>query len=299
MKRHTTRHVRSLMIDARKEVNSLLKALRIDSLPTPLATIAATRNIRQVSFRPLLVLGCLEVKGNDFCVNVFCTPSEASRYALSWTHEEGQASLPGRVRFTIAHEIAHTFFFDNTTTPPTDLLASDDAKGLDEIEYCCEEIAAEVLLPTAVLHRKATEKDCNLMDPNSVRRLVRAAGVSARALVIQCQQNTDWFHDDGGICCVENIADGFRISAIALSPALHGPQGIFAGIRRGVPLRALIRNPHFVLNGGTESKVTSFVNYSTHRSTGFRRFEFTCEETLRPRREYLVTLRATAAPFVV
>ena len=142
-------------------------------MPTPLGRIAKTRKVSSVVFRPLLVLGCLETVDYGFKISVNCEVARESDYQAWFTNASTEHRLPGRVRFTIAHEIAHTFLFDPSTTPPTDLTDTEDPGELDEIERICDQIAAELLLPKAIIRRIATEQSCDFMDPDSLRKLAR------------------------------------------------------------------------------------------------------------------------------
>ena len=87
-----------------------------------------------------------------------------------------------RTRFTLAHEIAHTVFYDLESSPPKRLLHGARAK---EEEHFCNMLAAEVLMPSWMI-----EDECNkFMVGNEYtspitlfRQLARTFRVSLEAL---------------------------------------------------------------------------------------------------------------------
>jgi hypothetical protein len=88
--------------------------------PTALGAMAREQRIKRVEFRPLLVEGGLIVESDGFIMMVRCDRDESDAFARSFSGDETGAFLPPRQRFTIAHEIAHTFFL----IPPVRRLAA-------------------------------------------------------------------------------------------------------------------------------------------------------------------------------
>ncbi len=56
-----------------------------------------------------------------------------------------------RERFSKAHELAHTFFYDLTTMPPRKLVRTDDPLAYRKMEDICNAFASELLLPEAMV----------------------------------------------------------------------------------------------------------------------------------------------------
>jgi hypothetical protein len=71
---------------------------------------------------------------------------------------DNDAALPDlapRERFTLAHELAHTFFF-TTSSPPAKLAGYPRSRILEEL---CQYGARQLLLPEAALRRRLAEND--------------------------------------------------------------------------------------------------------------------------------------------
>jgi len=115
--------------------------------PLPLAQAAS---VKWLQFRPLPIEGGLTpiVGGFDVCIN----HSEMSVRASPMAHSN--INLTTRQRFTLAHEIAHTFFYDvvaNDRTLPRELEGTPD---LHRIEKFCDYGAGAMLMPMSLLSRE-------------------------------------------------------------------------------------------------------------------------------------------------
>ena len=91
-------------------------------LPTNLGRIATRQGIREILFRPLLADGGIGLLKDGFVVYVKADPDEGESFSEQFKQDGIGLGLPRhmirRVRFTIAHEIAHTFFYDRRSRPP-------------------------------------------------------------------------------------------------------------------------------------------------------------------------------------
>src|ERR1700719_5074463 len=88
------------------------------SLPTNLWSMAEERKVREIDFRPLLVDGGLSLLDDGFLITVNCEEGEEKKMREAFDTDPTGRTLPRRARFTIAHEIGHTFFFDLRSDPP-------------------------------------------------------------------------------------------------------------------------------------------------------------------------------------
>jgi hypothetical protein len=273
---------------------NLATTLGSKTLPIPLGRIAKKQRVKRIDFRPLLVAGCLEVEEDGFNIYVSADKEKAPLYS-AWARDlRAESQLPGRMRFTIAHEIAHTLLYDERSSPPRDLFEPESQEGLELLESICNAAAAEILLPQSVVRRTAVAMD--FLDPDGLRQLCREAAVSPETLVIKTRRNTDWLHDVGGIMSVERGAVGWQITAIAL----HGElEGVFGRVGKGSSIQKITNAANFYLNGGTFRRLTTIINYETQSSIGFQRFEIACETAPPQQRSLLVTLRARSDPWFV
>src|SRR5436190_15592749 len=107
--------------DKRKRIQQDAESLALkygSSLPTNLKAMADERNVREIDFRPLLVDGTLSLRNDGFLVTIDCEEGEEEMLRDALAADPTGRSLPRRARFSIAHEIAHTFFFDLQDSPP-------------------------------------------------------------------------------------------------------------------------------------------------------------------------------------
>src|SRR6266404_2692991 len=82
-----------------------------NSLPISLKQIASARRVKNVIFRPLLVDGCLTVVNDGFKIYIRCKKEHSDEMQARFDSERELGPLPQRIRFTLAHEIAHTLFY--------------------------------------------------------------------------------------------------------------------------------------------------------------------------------------------
>lgn len=104
-------------------------------LPIDLHEIARLTNIRSIEEREMIPEAVLEVAKNEFRVFL----------------QSNFVALPGtriRQRFSLAHEIAHTFFYDGSSESPKPLR---EAPTGDKLEVACHEAASLILLPGPLL----------------------------------------------------------------------------------------------------------------------------------------------------
>src|SRR5437773_9006451 len=80
--------------------------------PIPLQEIFSLCQIKKVIFQPLLLEAALAVDDNGFVVFARC--DETSKEAYRVAYQDQGRYLPPRVRFSLAHELVHTFFYDTS-----------------------------------------------------------------------------------------------------------------------------------------------------------------------------------------
>lgn len=100
-----------------------------ESFETDLKKLLSYRNITKVSFEKSTVRGRLRINVKGFELIL----SEYLREKLN------------DLRFVVAHEIAHTYFFDINSSPPKHLIFH--SQGSNDLEYACNIIARSLLLP--------------------------------------------------------------------------------------------------------------------------------------------------------
>ncbi|GEM_PF-5489763 len=123
--------------------------------------------------------------------------SEGQLVALSaggFAVQIARSQSTARARFTLAHEIAHTFFYDHSTVPAsrldkkqlTNLRAYGTINGFDVEERFCDEFASELLLPVTE-HLQVLRHFRQIREPGaflrSLERTASTRAVSVRMLL--------------------------------------------------------------------------------------------------------------------
>lgn len=136
----------------RKKADNLVNVPGIDK-PVDLYRLAEYRRVRSIEVRPLTSEGGVNAVPGGFEIFIQgpsfyklelpgdpdISSSSASRRALPLTR---------RQRFTLAHELAHTLFFDTSSDTPHTVKGSPKG-GL--LEYCCHYGARRILMPDRLL----------------------------------------------------------------------------------------------------------------------------------------------------
>lgn len=154
--------------------------------PRHLLELIRLCNVKDVVFKPLLVSGAitpLPSGGFRICVDSGDQRPDAYRESLL-DEKDGGASLPPRMRFTVAHELCHTFFFNSTGQCIFDAASNDQVAALESL---CNRGAGALLLPedklASILKKSGT----------SASQLVAAArnyGISPQVLVLRIGEMT-------------------------------------------------------------------------------------------------------------
>jgi len=121
-------------------------SVRHRALPVPLEELAKARNIKRVRFAPILSTAGLK-KTDDGYVIVINPVSAGERLGRGseLTSSTDWRYLTPRVRFSIAHEIAHVLFYDSMDG---DVENAVFLRHWKRLERACNQIAGALLLPT-------------------------------------------------------------------------------------------------------------------------------------------------------
>lgn len=136
----------------RKRVDALLRVNEIAAAPVALYRLARGQGIGEIEFRPLLTDGGLDVLHDGFKVTIN-NPSYL-RVVLK-SGQSPEISLTRRQRFTLAHELGHTLFFDAGLGPPRRVKG---APRDDLLEYCCQYAARRILMPEDLLRARLRDR---------------------------------------------------------------------------------------------------------------------------------------------
>lgn len=190
------------------------------SPPISLQEIFIRCNVKKVVFQPLLVEAALAINDDSFVVFVNCDESSKSAYQLAFNSADLQGRyLPGRIRFSLAHELIHTFFYDTEKHPYVNRLNSANTKVIESLESACNFGASLLLLPTRPLKTDTDKKD--ILSLNNIIHLARKYQVSIECLITRLERLEEWTPKRGVIALVRETVDGFRVRAIAKSVAVR------------------------------------------------------------------------------
>jgi len=228
-------------------------------IPVPLRNLLEPRRIIEISFRPLLMTGCLGVTRRGFTIFVRAQPDRAEALVARLKSEgPAHSCLPVNMRFTIAHEIAHTFFFDLKKAKPASKVRLDSADRANDLEIACNNLAARILFPTEMLQREVGAlTDANVdFNPAALRGLARAAAVSTKLVVLRIAKSFDWGAREKAVVCLEKNENQWHVTATAAHSALRP---IVKQSLVWDRLSNLANSEKFVSSGGDKTQTECFL----------------------------------------
>ena len=200
-------------------------AVSREKFPILLRKLAERRRITSVEFRPLLVDAMLTTHVHGFRVLFNSRNRDPEELETRYYGENAQQLTDTRLRFSLAHEFAHTLFYDLTFSPPKIAKAFRAGGGktaLENLERNCDRLAGHLLLPTrlfeaAVLNMKEISAD-------SLRDLARCAGVSVEVVIRRLGTRSAWLRQRyflGCIALIKQQSSGLRIHAVSIPQHLN------------------------------------------------------------------------------
>ena len=224
-----------------------------------LREIAAARRVQRVEFRPLLVDGGLGVSRNGFVMFVKCNPEDAQDYDLMFK-SSGGCDLPERARFTIAHEIIHTMFYDLSSTKPKPLLEASTEKELDSLEYACNYGANRLLLPKSRFESLLSSD--RFSTASKVIDVSRAFRVSLDVLLIRLERTKVWSGGSGFVALVNTFSGSPVIERVAVE---RRAERLFQEARQGGDLRSVLSDSTLSVLGGRSERTLFSIECRSNR----------------------------------
>jgi IrrE N-terminal-like domain len=143
-------------------------------IPIKLLPIARFQRVKHIKLGPILIEGCTEPVQGGF--NIFIRDEFSS--TIDADNSSDAESLKPRQRFTLAHEIAHTFFYDLTHDPPK---VSKGIPKSDVIERLCNLAAGHLLLPAHILEFRLQGTEA--ITAQRILRIAKEFSVSAEVVI--------------------------------------------------------------------------------------------------------------------
>jgi IrrE N-terminal-like domain len=206
-------------------------------LPISFKDISLRCRVKQVIFQPMLVEAGLAIDNDGFVIFVRCDDKDVQNWTAAFNDPQGSGQqLPGRVRFSLAHEIVHTFFYDTNRTPYKSRLKEEHHREIDSLEAACNYGAARLLLPTSSL--KDDMERQNVLSVDFVSELTKKYRVSFECLIHRIRNLEDWTDQRGLLAYIKEEVDSvYRIRAIAKAASVRG---LFAHSNSGDDFRTLL-----------------------------------------------------------
>jgi Zn-dependent peptidase ImmA (M78 family) len=213
------------------EADSLATRSAKSQFPVLLRPLAESRRVTSVEFRPLLVDAMLTTHPNGF--RILFNSNGESPYELLERYENECRSkvMSSRLRFSLAHELAHTLFYDLSETTPkvARLFRSGGGRtALENLERNCNKLASHLLLPTTML--RAEFLKIKTINPKSILEFADKAGVSLESLIRRLNENNSLFiqrYFKGCIVLVEQTREATNVRAIAKPQGLNIAHELF------------------------------------------------------------------------
>jgi IrrE N-terminal-like domain len=155
-------------------VEYILNQVGVTEPPVNLLKIALFQKVRRIELGPMIIEGCTEPVQAGFHIfirNEFST-------TINLHNGADAATLKPRQRFTLAHEIAHTFFYDFQHDPPK---VSKGAPKSDVIERLCNLAAGHILLPQR--HLELRLSGYGSITAQAILKIGKEFGVSAEVVI--------------------------------------------------------------------------------------------------------------------
>jgi hypothetical protein len=271
---------------------SLALATSHQRIPIRMRDLFPPRRVTDVIFRPLLMGGCLGITKNGFTILVRCDADRTEELLKRLWLEDVEHRLPVNVRFTIAHEIAHTFFFDLTRPTPSSKVRTDSAARANDLEVTCNKLAARILFPKVLLQKEAAD----VLTPTGLRGLARKAGVSTKLLVVRMAEAFDWSGHEKAVICMQESLDGWQVGAVAAHSALRP---ILAQRSVWTRLAAEANSGRFVCSGGKEDMEDFALPCAIGDRTAVQQCTLNFEAPAKSQKALFLTISRRGGPTVV
>lgn len=208
-------------------------------LPTAIRRIAEKQLVKDIQFTPLFVEGAISIDVDGFLISIRSDEHESKDFEERLRSDPTGRRLSHRVRFTLAHEIAHTFFFDLKTQPPKNKVNLENPKTLRTLETACQLIAGALLLPRQIFEKEFATK--NLHCPDILSEIARAAWISKSALVSRFSSLGPAALPRAILASVRRKEDEVVLEAVWRH---YSFREMFPRLRQGMPLRSVIAKPN-------------------------------------------------------
>lgn len=189
------------------------------SFPVILRHTTERRKVTAVEFKPLLTDALLTTHDEGF--RIFLDPGAHDPGSLraQYERESGQSPLPNRIRFSLSHELAHTFFYDLDSGRPQEtkeFKAGGGATALENLERYCNRIAGHLLLPSNLFRKEVYL--LGSLKPKELIGLSGKTGASIETIISRLGEEQTVLNDRESLACVavvDKCGTDFTLKVIA------------------------------------------------------------------------------------
>jgi IrrE N-terminal-like domain len=235
-----------------RRAEGLVSRLRISDLPVPLRPVVKASGVNKIELRPLLMDGGLAQADDGFTIYVDCPVHLRDVWyaALNDDRDQGR-SIPGASRFTIAHEVAHTFFFRRESAGWIRMIEADHPKEIQSLERTCNLAASRLLVPENLLGELVSGLD--RFSPRNVISLADKFNVSTHVLVGRLGNLSRFEPSRSAMVAVISRGDsGLRLRALASDTRTSEA---FPAAKVGRPAQYFVGDRRLQFLGGTERRI--------------------------------------------
>ena len=186
----------------RSKVRDLLSRCKELKPPVDLQPLCELAGIQRVEYRPMIPEGVLSVVDGGF-------------HLFIQDNFDGRPGVSRRGRFTVSHEISHTFFYDASQSPPKRLRRAPRGERLERL---CNLGAADLLVPEFLLLKSAGPQE-PLSRAEEVITLAENFDVSLEVILRQLQRFPKTCATDLAVVLVSPSREGDQLIKAAFHDA--------------------------------------------------------------------------------
>jgi hypothetical protein len=264
--------------------------------PVLLRPLVENRRVTSIEFRPLLVDAMLTAHPKGFRIFLNSDGQSPAELQERYRKESNNAMMPPRLRFSVAHELAHTLFYDFSEAKPKiakQFTSGGGRTALENLERSCNRLASHLLLPTPILRDEFLR--LKAVNPRSISELADRAGVSLEALLRRLNENDSLFiqrYFKGSIILVDQGGDGAVVRAVAKPEDLNIAHQLHK-MRSGDPWKLTAYDGSEILPDPLPEHSHAVLNVETRMSTTQRNYAIAKTTLWRTghRASYLITFQ--------
>jgi hypothetical protein len=264
---------KQLLRKLQKQADELGCIAASERLPVRLKTIAERRRVTSVEFVTMPVRAMLTTHPKGFRVFLKTDDDEqAMELKRRYDDKEQERPLPIKFRFSLAHELAHTLFYELGTPderPKTirEFRAGGGKTILENLEKYCNRIAGHLLMPSPFFRTEMLK--LKSLQPRELLAFAERAEASVESVVARLGEEDGVFlHHDlrGCVAAIRKTAKGFFVRSIAKPRSLNIAKEI-RSIQSGEEWQVTTDSGQPTMDGGAAEQMKIHLTIETRLSS--------------------------------